>query len=336
MKKLISLVLALVMAFSLCGCGSKDAELEARIAELEAENAELKQAAATATPTLSPKPTVAPTQTAEQGSHAEILGEYIFDFMNYMNKLKSIDSKTYDVAVPLKDEFTSLGGGEWHYSGETDFFACAFYALTETEDIDSKLLRVGVTFWIDQFKDSTKTSTIAAIMIGMITCFDKLASSNDAAELLTDLFNGSAVTMNGIKWEIKSFPLMVEFQGELVDQDSNATQTNQTASANTQVSANSNITMGEQNALYAADMYLNVIPFSYTGLIKQLKHDGYSDSEAKYGADNCGADWKEQAARAAQQYLDLASFSRSGLINQLIHDGYTQEEAEYGVTQAGY
>lgn len=96
------------------------------------------------------------------------------------------------------------------------------------------------------------------------------------------------------------------------------------------------ITIGEQNALSSAKDYLNVMPFSYSGLIDQLKYEGYSDDEAKYGADNCGADWNEQAAKAAQNYLEIMSFSRQGLIDQLEYEGYTPEQAEYGVSAVGY
>lgn len=95
-------------------------------------------------------------------------------------------------------------------------------------------------------------------------------------------------------------------------------------------------TMGERNALDKAKSYLEVMPFSYSGLIEQLEYEGYTSAEAQYGADNCGANWNTQAARAAKRYLEVMSFSRSGLIEQLVYEGYTQEEAEYGVTQVGY
>jgi len=95
-------------------------------------------------------------------------------------------------------------------------------------------------------------------------------------------------------------------------------------------------TMGEKNALSKALSYLDVMAFSYTGLIKQLEYEGYSHEEAKYGADNCGADWNEQAALKAQTYLDVMAFSRQGLIGQLIYEGFTQSQAEYGVNAVGY
>ena len=94
-------------------------------------------------------------------------------------------------------------------------------------------------------------------------------------------------------------------------------------------------TTAQENALRAAENYLDVIPLSYTGLIKQLEQgDGYTTEDATWAADNVEADWNEQAAKAAQNYLDLTPYSRDGLIEQLvIGDGFTQEQAEYGVDQ---
>lgn len=93
---------------------------------------------------------------------------------------------------------------------------------------------------------------------------------------------------------------------------------------------------GERNALQTAKDYLSVMAFSYTGLIEQLEYEGYSHSEAVYGADNCGADWFEQAAKSAKQYLEFMSFSRSSLIEQLEYEGFTHEQAIYGAEMNGY
>lgn len=92
-------------------------------------------------------------------------------------------------------------------------------------------------------------------------------------------------------------------------------------------------TSGEKNALEKALQYLEYTAFSYSGLIEQLEFEGFISSEAQYGADQCGADWNEQAARKAKEYLDYSSFSRDGLIDQLLFEGFTQEQAEYGVSQ---
>lgn len=95
-------------------------------------------------------------------------------------------------------------------------------------------------------------------------------------------------------------------------------------------------TTGQRNALASARDYLQIMAFSKEGLIEQLEYEGYTASEAEYAAENCGADWMEQAAEAAQSYLDVMSFSREGLIEQLEYEGFTAEQAEYGVSAVGY
>lgn len=96
------------------------------------------------------------------------------------------------------------------------------------------------------------------------------------------------------------------------------------------------LTMGQKNALDSADNYLEIMPFSYDGLIDQLSYDGYTEEDARFAADNCGADWKEQAVKSAANYLEIMSFSKDGLIEQLEYDGYTNDQAVYGAEQNGY
>ena len=98
----------------------------------------------------------------------------------------------------------------------------------------------------------------------------------------------------------------------------------------------SNITMGQKNALGKAQDYLAYTSFSRSGLIEQLKYESFSNEEATYAADNCGADWNEQAAKKAADYLDYGSFSREGLITQLEYEGFSSEQAAYGATAVGY
>lgn len=110
--------------------------------------------------------------------------------------------------------------------------------------------------------------------------------------------------------------------------------TSQTPSNSNKNNETTTTTAGMRNALQSAKNYLSVIPFSYSGLIEQLEFEGYSNKEATYAADNCGADWFEQAVRSAKNYLELMPFSRSGLIEQLEFEGYTYEQAAYGVDKA--
>lgn len=108
-------------------------------------------------------------------------------------------------------------------------------------------------------------------------------------------------------------------------------------SSSADVSESSNtVPLEYQNALSKARDYLDYTAFSYSGLINQLEYEQFSTESATYAADNCGADWNEQAAKKAQDYLDFSSFSRQGLIDQLLFEGFTQVQAEYGVTAVGY
>jgi hypothetical protein len=93
--------------------------------------------------------------------------------------------------------------------------------------------------------------------------------------------------------------------------------------------------VSQLNAKRSAKSYLEMTPFSRTGLIKQLEFEGYSNQDATFAADAVGADWNEQAARAAKAYLDMTAFSRSGLISQLQFEGYTPEQAAHGVSAVG-
>lgn len=94
-------------------------------------------------------------------------------------------------------------------------------------------------------------------------------------------------------------------------------------------------TLGEINALRQAMQYISYTAFSHDGLVEQLKYEGYTDSEALYGADNCGADWNEQALSKAQDYLSMTAFSYSGLVEQLEYENFTNEQAVYGADNCG-
>ena len=75
--------------------------------------------------------------------------------------------------------------------------------------------------------------------------------------------------------------------------------------------------------------------FSKKGLADQLEFEKFSKEDAEWAVKNCGADWKEQAAKKAQDYLDMMSFSRDGLIDQLEFEGFTHKQAVYGVDKVG-
>lgn len=139
--------------------------------------------------------------------------------------------------------------------------------------------------------------------------------------------------------------LSCKFEREYSDSIAKDMFIKQSINANDKVEENTKITItfslgkeptiGQKNALRSAKNYLDVMAFSYSGLIKQLEFEKYSHSDAVYAADNCGANWNEQAVKSAKNYLDVMSFSRDGLIDQLKFEGFTHEQAVYGVEQNG-
>lgn len=95
------------------------------------------------------------------------------------------------------------------------------------------------------------------------------------------------------------------------------------------------VTTSQRNALRTAQSYLNTMAFSHKGLVEQLEYEGYSNEDATFAADNCGADWNVQAEKKAESYLSFMGFSHSGLVDQLEYEGFTPEQAEHGVSAVG-
>ena len=99
--------------------------------------------------------------------------------------------------------------------------------------------------------------------------------------------------------------------------------------------ATKKLTVSQENAVEKATDYLDYTAFSRSGLIKQLKYEGFSTADATFGVDAQKANWNEQAAKKAKEYLDYSSFSRSGLIKQLRYEGFTAAQATYGANKVG-
>jgi hypothetical protein len=89
------------------------------------------------------------------------------------------------------------------------------------------------------------------------------------------------------------------------------------------------------NAVRSAHDYLRTSAFSLKSLISQLKYEGFSRSDATYGASHSGANWYKQAVKSAKQYLRTSAFSRRSLIEQLEYEGFTHSQALYGVRATG-
>lgn len=108
-----------------------------------------------------------------------------------------------------------------------------------------------------------------------------------------------------------------------------------TQSSSQQTSQAQTASTSQKKALDKANDYLRVMAFSHSGLVKQLEYEGYSNADATYAADNCGADWNAQALKKANSYLDVMAFSYSGLKGQLEYDGFTSSQSTYGADNCG-
>lgn len=100
-----------------------------------------------------------------------------------------------------------------------------------------------------------------------------------------------------------------------------------------------NVTASQKSALSKAQSYLKIVGgFSYDSLVRQLETaDKFSSEDATYAADQCGANWDEQAKSKAKSYMDtVGGFSHDSLVNQLEKaDLFTPDQAETGAASVG-
>jgi hypothetical protein len=95
------------------------------------------------------------------------------------------------------------------------------------------------------------------------------------------------------------------------------------------------LSVAQANALEKAREYLSFTAFSHSGLIEQLKFEGFATADATWAVDNLTVDWNAQAAKKAEEYMSFSSFSRSSLIDQLMFEGFSREQAEHGASAVG-
>lgn len=125
---------------------------------------------------------------------------------------------------------------------------------------------------------------------------------------------------------------------DLIDDGSGTYAPSSAQSASTTASASdpyAGLTAGQINALKKADSYLDFMAFSWQGLIDQLVYEKFSQEDATYAANHCGADWNAQALKKAKSYLDFSSFSYTGLIKQLEYEKFSHELAVYAADNCG-
>jgi hypothetical protein len=100
-------------------------------------------------------------------------------------------------------------------------------------------------------------------------------------------------------------------------------------------------TAGQEQALGAAQDYLNTQAFSRAGLIDQLSSSfgsGFSKADATWAVNHLTVNWNEEALKAGKEYLSTQHFSRNGLIEQLSSpygSKFTRAQAIYAVNKLG-
>ncbi len=100
-------------------------------------------------------------------------------------------------------------------------------------------------------------------------------------------------------------------------------------------------TASQEQALGAAQDYLDTQAFSRAGLIQQLSSSygsGFSKADATWAVDHLTVSWYAQAVKAAQEYLSFEHFSCRGLVNQLdsrYGSQFTKSQATYAAKQLG-
>jgi hypothetical protein len=90
-----------------------------------------------------------------------------------------------------------------------------------------------------------------------------------------------------------------------------------------------------EQAVRQAESYLGFTSFAPSGLVEQLKFEGYPPETAQAAVDSLTVDWDEQARLKAADYLDFSAFSCQGLVDQLAFEGFTSEQAQQGAASTG-
>lgn len=328
MKRLLCVVLCVLLAVAVVGCGAP-----------EAEPSESAEASATVEPTPIATPTPTPTPTPEPTVEGVVnqegaLGELTFIFSSISEPTITDDNYSFfvDEAGMVSIEMMSLEGTDIFDDEEANNVVqktlLKAYADGAIKEFDSgstmqeNYLPVpgakGDGYWIDYAGELNGVNT-----------FMSMVSFN------TDTATYHIMYLAPVKGELGSstekymdFLKTVKLNGVSIvgEEDNSADNSTDNAVAET---------TSQSNAVRKAKEYLDFMAFSREGLIEQLEYEGFSNEDATYGADNSGADWMEQAAKAAESYLDVTSFSRQGLIEQLEYEGFTEEQAVHGADSVG-
>ena len=313
MKKLTALLLAVMMLFNFAACS----------ADVDAESSN------------NDKPEVV---QGEQES-------------NTQNESVSVDKNLFNVELTIPAEYigedvtqasldTSVSEGEFNSATLNADGSVTYVMSKDQHKAMMDEMKVGIDTSIAEYIGSTDTPSITAIEVNddytdfrVTLSSDTLGLGESFSALAFMIYGAMYNIFNGTEVDNIAISYINQATGEVIhttnSSDLGEAFDEEPAQATEPEIDTANMTMGQKNALQSAKSYLAFTAFSYDGLIEQLEYEQYSHDDAVFAADNCGADWFEQALSSALSYLDFTAFSYTSLIEQLEYEGFTKEQATY-------
>lgn len=86
-------------------------------------------------------------------------------------------------------------------------------------------------------------------------------------------------------------------------------------------------------ALYSSHDIVQMFAATYPNLIRYLVECGFTEEQARYGADHCDADWNAIANIYAKYHLNGKGISKLTLVSNMDAEGYTETEITYALEQ---
>ena len=334
MKKTLCLLLAAIMALAMVGCGGNDTSKDASSAPKQSQTESVAPDESVST-SAEPTTSISNVETVDQeigGVKFRVPKEWPKqddDSQIYYYPDSSVVEVNEMIMVTYSamDEMTSDNVGK-----VLDAYADGMATSDDVDDLNKEpyaelgvdALRTTHTQTIDGVKYRITSYILPVNTDGIF--FIAFASNGKAKENYQPYYDQilDSIEFPSPKKDTKD--TKSTDNTSVADNVENTPDTSKTSEQET------SLTTEQSSALEMADRYLEYTSFSHDGLVDQLEYEGFSTEDATYAADNCGADWNEQAAKKAQSYRDMQAFSHKGLVDQLKYEGFTAEQAEYGAS----
>lgn len=244
--------------------------------------------------------------------------------MKKMGKTATMVSACLIFAFSLNVSGEETGSDEFEY--QKSVLTHAINAIEKDDSNIGTYIKFYKEYYDDVFtmQEYDVTDELSGFFLANIYFYEKYDEDTYAHEIGKEAVNALAELSNG---NLDGFISCMENSYGYYDEAINSDE---------EEKENSDLTMGQKNALAKAQNYLSFTAFSYQGLIEQLEYEQFSHEDAVFTADNCGADWNAQAVAKAKSYLEFTSFSKDSLIEQLEYEGFTYEQAVYGAEANGF